>query len=133
MTLSAAECSALEELATQWLELGADDADVVRALTAGLPPDVHSPGALARRRLVDKMPPERPPADVAATARPPLRIVECTVCRAPGRPEAFPGGVCRQCRGEAEPAPSSGVPPAGVPARIAAIRAAVRTCGRSVD
>ncbi|MFE0043170.1 hypothetical protein [Streptomyces albireticuli] len=137
MTLSAAECAALEGLAAQWLELGADDADVVRALTAGLPPDVHSAGALARRRLVDKMPPElpdpRPGPRPEPAPPPPLRIVECTVCRAPGRPEAFPGGVCRHCRGEDGPPTPYGVPPADVPARVAAIRAAVRTCGRAVD
>ncbi|NJP77954.1 hypothetical protein HCK01_11595, partial [Streptomyces sp. AA8] len=80
MTLSAAECQALEALAAQWLDLGAREDEVVRALTAGLPPEVHSAGALARRRLIDKMPPEREPEPEpeAGSApgprfRPPLR------------------------------------------------------------
>ncbi|CAM5513755.1 hypothetical protein [Streptomyces abikoensis] len=125
MTLSAAECQALEGLVAQWLDLGAGDEDVVRALTAGLPVEVHSAGALARRRLTDKMPPERAPEPAP---RRPLRILECTLCRVPGRPEALPGGLCRDCRGEA---PAARRPdPAAVRARADGIRRLVQAAAR---
>ncbi|MGK5549618.1 hypothetical protein ACSNOH_33580 [Streptomyces sp. URMC 127] len=125
MTLSAAECRALEGLVAQWLDLGAGDEEVVRALTAGLPAEVHSAGALARRRLTDKMPPERAPEP---PTRRPLRILEWSVCRTPGRPEALPGGLCRDCRGEtpAERRPD----PAAVRARADGIRRLVRAVAR---
>ncbi|MEU5186399.1 hypothetical protein AB0G83_04455 [Streptomyces klenkii] len=126
MTLSAAECQALEGLVRQWLDLGADDEEVVRALTGGLPPEVHSAGALARRRLTDKMPPERAPAP---SPHRPLRILECTVCRTPGRPEALPGGLCRDCRGES---PADHRPdPAAVRDRADGIRRLVRAAARA--
>ncbi|MFI1797906.1 hypothetical protein ACH427_11185 [Streptomyces sp. NPDC020379] len=121
MTLSAADCAALEELAAAWLARGADEAELVRTLTAGLPPEVHCAGALARRRLIDKMPPEPAPGP----AETPLRMLECTICRAPGRPEALPGGICRDCRGEPPLHPLHGVAPDGVRARVAEVRAAV--------
>ncbi|MEU5420374.1 hypothetical protein [Streptomyces sp. NPDC020667] len=121
MTLSAAECAALEELAVAWLARGASEVELVRALTTGLPPEVHCAGAFARRRLVDKMPPEA----VVDTPAPTFRILECTVCRAPGRPEALPGGICRDCRGEPAPHQAQGVSPDGVRARAAAVRAAL--------
>ncbi|MGW1198748.1 hypothetical protein ACWD4B_23360 [Streptomyces sp. NPDC002536] len=92
MTLSAKECAALEPLAAEWLARGVPAAHLVQVLTDRLPSPVHAPGALARKRLTDKMPPE--PEPVAA----PLRIMECTGCRVPGPPEALPGGLCRTCR-----------------------------------
>ncbi|WP_190131351.1 hypothetical protein [Streptomyces mashuensis] len=93
MTLSHADCTALEGLAAQWLERGTGERELVRALTAGLPYEVHHAAALARRRLTDKLPPER-------VATPPvMRLAECTVCATPGRPEALPGGLCGTCRG----------------------------------
>ncbi|MEW2035235.1 hypothetical protein AB0901_32620 [Streptomyces roseifaciens] len=133
MTLSAAECQALEALAAQWLDLGAREDEVVRALTAGLPSEVHSAGALARRRLVDKMPPEREPEPEpeAGSApgplfRPPLRILECTICRTPGRPEALPGGVCRDCRGLPSPYADCRRDPDEIRRRSDGIRRAMR-------
>ncbi|MFI9099770.1 hypothetical protein ACIGXA_04530 [Streptomyces fildesensis] len=95
MTLSAADCAALEPLAAEWLARGVRGPQLVYALTAGLPPHVHCAGALARRRLNDKMPPEA--IAVAVVAR---RIMECTQCGVPGRPEALSGGLCRACSGE---------------------------------
>ncbi|MEC4020065.1 hypothetical protein [Streptomyces sp. H27-D2] len=126
MTLSAADCAALEELAGLWLARGATEVQVVHALTAGLPPQVHHPAALARTRLTAKLPPETAPVPVAA--RPALRVLECTVCRDPGHPEALPGGICGKCRGEAPPerAPA-GLSPAEVRARVLLLRAAART------
>lgn len=99
MILSAAECAALEDLAAEWLARGATSAYLVTALTAGLPPEVHSPGALARTRLTTKLPPT-PPSTPTPT---PSRIMECTECGVPGRPEALPGGLCRPCRGDSPP------------------------------
>ncbi|MEV4438663.1 hypothetical protein AB0K09_06505 [Streptomyces sp. NPDC049577] len=119
MTLSDADCAALEPLASEWLERGADEAEVVRALTAGLPPQVHHAAALARRRLTGKLPPHREPAPI----RTPLRIAECTVCAAPGRPEALPGGLCRDCRGEPRPPAPAALSPEEVRARAALLRA----------
>ncbi|MEU9112232.1 hypothetical protein AB0D04_10650 [Streptomyces sp. NPDC048483] len=99
LTLSAADCASLEPLAEEWLARGATPDHFLRALTAGLPPEgVHHPGRFTRSRLLTKLPPPAPEA--APAARPPLRIMECTVCRAPGRPEALPGGICGTCRGE---------------------------------
>ncbi|MEU4210095.1 hypothetical protein AB0F13_08875 [Streptomyces sp. NPDC026206] len=120
MTLSHADCVDLEPLAAAWLERGAGEGHVVRALTDGLPSPVHHAAALARRRLVDKLPPEQRP-DAAA---PTLRLVECTVCAAPGRPEALPGGLCRDCRGEPHTvAAPAALSPEEVHAKAALLRA----------
>lgn len=112
MTLSAADCASLEAFAEEWLARGATRDQLLSALTSGLPPHIHHPGRLARSRLLAKMPPELAPEPETAAAGPgpaqgpsprALRIMECTVCRAPGRPEALPGGVCGPCRGEVPP------------------------------
>ncbi|MFC5149386.1 hypothetical protein [Streptomyces aureoversilis] len=133
MTLSAAECQSLEALASQWLDLGAREEEVVRALTVGLPPEVHSAGALARRRLTDKMPPEREPepgprpgSGPEPSSRRPLRILECTICRTSGRPEALPGGLCRDCRGLPSPYADCRSDPAEIHRRSDGIRRAMR-------
>lgn len=119
LSLSQTDCAALAPLVTEWFERGASEDDVLRALTAGLPTPVHHPAALVRNRLTSKLPP--PPAP-----RPPLRILECANCGAPGRPETLPGGRCSACRGERAPAQ----PPAPLSAptihdRAAQIRAAM--------
>ncbi|WP_405820461.1 hypothetical protein OG241_32870 [Streptomyces sp. NBC_01390] len=103
LALSAADCAALEQLAADWLTRGATPELLTGALVAGLPDPVHSPRGLVRRRLLDKMPPERtvvPPAPAATVAPGPRRalLVACTDCGVPGRPEALPGGLCRGCR-----------------------------------
>ncbi|MFF2926102.1 hypothetical protein ACFVTP_27495 [Streptomyces celluloflavus] len=148
MTLSAADCTALEELAAQWFARGATEAQLHRALTAGLPPEVHHPGGMARSRLVSKLPPEpeQTEPEPAGTeqagteqatphrrpAPSPFRIMECTVCRAPGRPEALPGGLCAPCRGETPPARAASDPtPATVRAHVQHLRDAARTPERS--
>lgn len=139
MTLSAADCASLEAFAEEWLARGATRDQLLSALTSGLPPHIHHPGRLARSRLLAKMPPEPAPASgpEAAGAGPgpargpssrALRIMECTVCRAPGRPEALPGGLCGPCRGEAPPdrrhRPAE-PPAAQVRAHVDRLRAAV--------
>lgn len=117
LTLSAADCAALEGLAAEWLARGADTAHLVRSLVAGLPEQVHSPRALVQRRLRDKMPPELAvlpaPLRTAAAPAPRRTLMECTDCRVPGRPEALPGGLCRACRNtnEAANAHSDTAPP----------------------
>ncbi|MFI6940585.1 hypothetical protein ACIBI4_15035 [Streptomyces sp. NPDC050418] len=127
LSLSAADCAALAPLTVRWFERGATEADIVRALTAGLPPLVHSPAGLVRNRLTTKLPPEPVPRSV-------LRVLECAMCGSPGRAEALPGGMCAGCRGEAPPgtAPPTPLTPEDVRARAAQIRAtAVRTPARS--
>lgn len=119
LSLSQADCAALAPLVTQWFARGASEADVLRALTAGLPTPVHHPAALVHKRLTTKLPP--PPVP-----RPPLRVLECASCGLPGRPEALSGGQCSACRGERAPAhPSTPLPAPTVHARAAEIRAAM--------
>jgi hypothetical protein len=98
VSLSAADCAALEPLAAEWFVRGATEDDVLRTLTYGLPVPVHHPAGLIRERLKSKLPPVP-----SASERPPLRIMECATCRAPGRPEALVDGDCGACRGEPEP------------------------------
>ncbi|MGW2491327.1 hypothetical protein ACWCV9_29460 [Streptomyces sp. NPDC001606] len=122
LSLSAADCAALAPLAEEWFRRGATEEALLTALTAGLPTPVHSPAALVRRRLVDKVPPEPPPAPRHA----PRRLLECAECGVPGRPEALPGGVCAGCRDERAPAHRRTPPPApDVRSRAASIRAAM--------
>lgn len=129
--LSVADCTALEPLAVQWLARDDSETRFVQALTAGLPPVVHSPRGLLRTRLRDKLPPETETAERDRTP-PPLRLTECTICRAPGRPEALPGGVCAICRsGGRGRGPVSGrtgcaLSAADVHGRAAAIRRTIR-------
>ncbi|RYJ30819.1 hypothetical protein CU044_0869 [Streptomyces sp. L-9-10] len=120
MSLSAADCAALEPLTTPWFERGATERDILHALTAGLPAVVHHPAALARVRLTSKLPPER-----IRAPRPPLRVLECAKCGAPGRPEALTDGECGPCRGEPAPVrPPGPLPPTKVHALAAQARAA---------
>ncbi|MBT2398485.1 hypothetical protein [Streptomyces sp. ISL-100] len=128
MSLSADDCVTLESVATEWLTRGATDDELRHALTSGLPAEVHHPAAIARTRLA-KLPPERAPhpdPGVPGPA-PTLRILECTECRAPARPEALSGGLCRVCRDEPPLPPRDGLPEADVRAHAAKIRAAAAT------
>ncbi|MFJ8926670.1 hypothetical protein ACIRLA_08870 [Streptomyces sp. NPDC102364] len=97
LTLSAADCAALEAAAAEWLAREPDPQIFTQAMTAGLPGVVHSARAFVASRLRDKLPPER--ARHAAAPAPARRaLMECTDCGRPGRPEALPGGLCRECR-----------------------------------
>ncbi|WP_344629239.1 hypothetical protein [Streptomyces glaucosporus] len=126
MGLSAADCEALAPLVEAWFARGAGERQVVEALTAGLPGEgVHSPRAVAAWRLEHKIPPPLPVRQRT------LRLVECTVCGAPGRPEALPGGLCRECRGAGRTGPGRAGRAQAVDVRrkAAAVRAAM-TSGR---
>ncbi|GAA3392803.1 hypothetical protein [Streptomyces roseoviridis] len=125
MSLSHADCRALTPLVEEWFARGAEERDVLRALTAGLPHPVHHPAALARRRLTDKLPP--PPL---RRDPPPLRLLECAKCGAPGYADRLRDGECGPCRGDrggpAAPATASGrVPVQRVRLRAAEIRQAL--------
>ncbi|NEC09245.1 hypothetical protein [Streptomyces sp. SID7909] len=93
LSLSHRECVALEPQASEWLRRGATEPEVLRALTTGLPDVIHHPAAFVAKRLQTKLPPAREPLPV-------LRTLECSECRAPGTPEALPGGKCRPCAGK---------------------------------
>ncbi|MFD8571239.1 hypothetical protein [Streptomyces sp. NPDC059639] len=123
LALSATECTTLTPLTEAWFTRGADESTVLHALTTGLPTPVHSPAALVRSRLTSKLPPEPAP-------RPPLRVVECTTCGDPGRPEDIRGGRCGMCRGTTHSPANPALPPAltadTVRARADRIRTAMR-------
>jgi hypothetical protein len=119
MSLSAVECAQLAPLVETWFTRGATERDVTRALTTGLPAPVHHPAALARTRLVNKLPPEPPPS------RAPLRLIECGKCGIPGRADALRDGDCASCRGDRPPArPPGFLSPAEVRAHAAGARRA---------
>ncbi|MFI5876566.1 hypothetical protein ACIBAH_29765 [Streptomyces sp. NPDC051445] len=121
LSLSAADCARLAPLVEEWFARGATEETLRTALTAGLPTPVHSPAALLRRRLTDKIPPPTPPAPP-----PPRRRLECAECGVPGHPEALPGGVCRGCRGERTPPhPPALLHAPAIHARVGEIRAAM--------
>ncbi|MEV7424099.1 hypothetical protein [Streptomyces sp. NPDC091212] len=129
LSLSAAECAALEPLAAEWFARGAGEEDVLRSLSYGLPSPVHHPAGLVRARLTAKLPPW-PAAAPEVFVRAPTRIVECAKCRAPGRAEALVGGECGACRGEPAPVRSAGaLAPDRVRARAAEARAAASPTG----
>ncbi|MFC8271403.1 hypothetical protein ACFUJR_02435 [Streptomyces sp. NPDC057271] len=119
VSLSHAECRALAPLVDEWFARDAEEEDVLRALTTGLPARVHHPAGLVRRRLTDKVPPlpvRREP--------PPIRLLECAKCGAPGYSDTLHGGECGPCRGEAPiPRSRTPLPAARVHAHAAAIRA----------
>ncbi|MEU5718004.1 MarR family transcriptional regulator [Streptomyces sp. NPDC020403] len=112
LTLSAADCHALEPLAATWFARGVNADYLIQALSSGLPTQVDSPIGFVRRRLTDKLPPHQPTNPTHTTAPTPARrlLAECTECGRPGPPEALPDGLCRPCR-TTTPAPVA-VPPA---------------------
>ncbi len=130
LALSSADCAALEQLAADWLARGSAPDHLTQALVAGLPEQVYSPRAFVHRRLVDKLPPERPAAPEPRTRR---TLMECTDCGVPGRPEALPGGLCRACRRRDREAPQepAGMRPGAVRARAAQVRASLRAPQRA--
>ncbi|MEU1123040.1 MarR family transcriptional regulator [Streptomyces sp. NPDC005899] len=122
LTLSAADCAALEARAGEWLARGVSTDYLTQALTAGLPAQVDSPVGFLRRRLDTKIPPHVPavrPSPPAAGAPVHRVMLECVRCGVPGRSEALPDGLCRPCRrpeADAPTAPGAGEGPVGLPA-----------------
>ncbi|MFJ2215327.1 hypothetical protein ACIQVO_30250 [Streptomyces sp. NPDC101062] len=98
MTLSAADCAALEALAAEWLARGATPDHITRSLTAGLPQPLHSPVAIARTRLENKMPPE--PSKASAPAYVTRALMTCITCENDESMTLLVGGVCVECREE---------------------------------
>ncbi|MFI6702801.1 hypothetical protein ACIBJC_28310 [Streptomyces sp. NPDC050509] len=98
MTLSAADCAALEALAAEWLARGATPDHITRSLTAGLPQPLHSPVAIARTRLESKMPPE--PSSASAPAYVTRALMTCITCENDESMTLLVGGVCVECREE---------------------------------
>ncbi|MCB5166130.1 hypothetical protein LG634_14970 [Streptomyces bambusae] len=96
LALSKADCTALAPLLVPWLDRGLSPDRIRLTLTAGLPPVIHHPAALVRKRLESKLP-AAPPPRAEPTPDPPVRA-ECTECQAPGPPTAFTDGLCRACR-----------------------------------
>lgn len=95
LTLSAAECGALEEHAAEWFARGAGEAQLVQAVAAGLPERVEHAYGFVRARLRDKLPPEQ------RQSRQPRYEVVCTACGEPGPPGGgLRGGLCGGCWGE---------------------------------
>ncbi|MEU5331135.1 MarR family transcriptional regulator [Streptomyces parvus] len=126
LTLSAADCAALETQAAEWLARGVSTDYLTAALTAGLPGQVDCPPRFIRHRLTDKIPPQLPttpnssPGTRTSAPSPTHRILmECTDCGRPGQPEALPDGLCRPCR----VAHSSGGHPSPDPTEIATAKA----------
>nr|WSW67700.1 hypothetical protein OG461_16600 [Streptomyces sp. NBC_00995] len=122
LSLPEAHCVRLEPQVSEWFERGADEAEIMCALTQGLPGEIYSPVAFVGRRLLEKLPPVR----IAPVRQVVLRTLECSECRAPGSPEAMRGGMCGACRGkhtEVPTGPVGAVPAQGVRARMSAVRA----------
>ncbi|MFI1484795.1 hypothetical protein [Streptomyces sp. NPDC020747] len=120
LTLSAAECGALEEQAAEWFARGAGEAQLVQAVASGLPGEgVAHPYGFVRARLLGKLPPE--PVETR-TAR---YEVVCTACGEPGDGGGMRGGLCGGCWGG-----RPGLASEHVHARAGEVRAALRG-GRS--
>ncbi|MFG2173978.1 hypothetical protein ACGFMO_21850 [Streptomyces niveus] len=98
MTLSATECAALEPLAAQWLARGVTEDHLTRSLTGGLPHPLHSPGAIARKRLETKMPPEPYEAPEYITRA----VMVCMGCEQPENVVTLIKGMCLDCNEELE-------------------------------
>ncbi|MFJ1649180.1 hypothetical protein [Streptomyces sp. NPDC088258] len=100
MTLSAADCSALEALAAEWLARGATPDHITRSLTTGLPQPMHSPGAIARVRLENHMPPL--PSSASQPAYISRAVLTCISCDNDETTTLLLRGVCVDCREEME-------------------------------
>lgn len=137
LALGMADVLALAPLAAPWLDRGLPEPAIRSLLTGGLPSPLHSPRALLADRLVCKLPAPRTRRDAAAPATP---LAECTRCRDP-LPRGHRTGVCRHCAavrsrgrgGESahEAAEATAVAPSRTAERVTALRAVLRSCGRS--
>lgn len=107
LALGTVEAVRLAPLVEEWRAVGASDAQLRAALTAGLPEAVLSAPGLLADRLRRKMPTPLPPAEPP----PPRMSRECEECRAP----LAPSGDCRTC-----------APPPATPATTGFVEAARR-------
>lgn len=94
MALSHSECLALVPLAAEWIARGAGAVELTRVLTDRLPDPVHSPAAMARTRLENKMPPK--PAPFRETVLEAIEI--CGGCEVPENVMPLTNGLCQECR-----------------------------------
>jgi hypothetical protein len=122
LTLSAAECGALEESAAEWFARGASEVQLVQAISAGLPERVAHAYGFVRARLLAKLPPE--PQPVRRTRY----EVVCTACGEPDEGGAMRGGLCEGCRGG-----RSALAADQVHAHAGRLRAALRTGRRAQE
>ncbi|MFC9848475.1 hypothetical protein ACFWFF_06195 [Streptomyces sp. NPDC060223] len=120
LTLSAGECGALEEQAAEWFARGAGEAQLVQAVTAGLPERVAHAYGFVRARLLAKLPPPEPQPRTVRYE------VVCTACGEPGGDGGMPGGLCGGCWG-GRPA----LPADRVHAHVGRLRAALRDGART--
>nr|WP_184350225.1 hypothetical protein [Streptomyces olivoverticillatus] len=93
LTLSAADCAALEPLAAEWLARHTTPEQIAASLTAGLPPQIHSPAGFVRKRLETKMPP-LPPRPVQRVTR---SIEACVACGKADLETVMGEGLCAEC------------------------------------
>ncbi|WP_089099391.1 hypothetical protein [Streptomyces hyaluromycini] len=126
LALSAGGCGALEESAAEWFARGASEAQLVQAMSAGLPEHVAHAYGFVRARLDVKLPPEpepQPPTryEVVCTA-----CTACTACAEPAAGASLRGGLCEGCRGG-----RSGLTADQVHAHVGRLRAALRTRPRT--
>lgn len=114
LMLSGTDCEALAPLAAEWFARDATEAQFMRAIAAGLPPEVAHPYGFVRARLLAKLPPPLPAAA-------PRYVMECTACGEPGASAGLPGGLCGGCRSV------PGLQAERVQAHAGRLRAALRT------
>ncbi|GAA0490654.1 hypothetical protein ABZ951_20305 [Streptomyces sp. NPDC046215] len=105
LRLTGRDVQGLAALAGEWLLRGATVKELREALTDGLPERVHAPAALARDRLVRKMP-ETPPLGVTEPAVRALQTCEGG-CERAFRPVGEET-QCRDCRLDVAARPDSG-------------------------
>ncbi|MFJ8476987.1 hypothetical protein [Kitasatospora sp. NPDC094011] len=116
LRLGEAEAHELAPLVAQWLERGATQTDLARALLPGLPSPVHSAVAVLRYRLEHKKPPVTAPHQPSKP-----RYTECAMCHDPV-PQP---GICAACAGLVGRTAQAGGGAAVAAAGAARVRAAV--------
>ncbi|AEW94894.1 hypothetical protein [Streptantibioticus cattleyicolor] len=93
LSLSVLDVARLTPLAARWLASGLPDTALHTALTASLPPLIHSPAALLTHRLRTEPPlPPQPPRP----HHPSGPLPECTSCRDP-LPRNSSAHHCHRC------------------------------------
>ncbi|MFF7637264.1 hypothetical protein ACFZB9_29555 [Kitasatospora sp. NPDC008050] len=85
MMLSARECEELEPLAAAWFARNVTVEQFRYAMTNGLPTTIQCPGAFARKRLIDRIPPEPAPVPECRDCRTSLADKGSCTCREPAR------------------------------------------------